>query len=353
MNKIAHDREFHTVVLAYIRGLMKIIVDCYGGDNCPVEAVKGALLALKGNDSLSVVLSGKRQEIESLLKDCRYDESRLTLLDADEVITNDDAPAFAIRRKKTSSTVAALRLLSEGGADGMISSANTGALLVGGTLILGLGQNVTRASLCPVMPNLNDKYTILVDGGANVDCKAEQLAEFAVMGTIYMSEIYGIKSPKVGLLNNGTESGKGNQLTKEAYEILSKTEGINFVGNIEARDFLTGAVDVIVCDGFAGNTAMKASEGMGHVLFSLIKSGIMSGGARAKLGYLLLKPVLRKVKNKMSSDEVGGAVFLGLKKVLLKAHGSSNATAFANAINKACNMAAHNVPEKIVMRLSK
>lgn len=332
---------------------MKIIVDCYGGDNCPIEAVKGALLALEGNESLSVILSGKRQEIEAVLKDSRYDSSRLEILDADDVITNDDSPALAIRRKKTSSTVVGLRLLSEGGADGMISSANTGALLVGGTLILGLGQNVTRAALCPVMPNLNDKYTILVDGGANVDCKPEQLAEFAVMGTIYMSEIFGISNPKVGLLNNGAEAGKGNQLTKEAYGILEQTEGINFIGNIEARDFLTGVVDVIVCDGFMGNAAMKASEGMGHVLFSLIKNGIMSGGARAKLGYLLLKPVLKKVKNKMSSDEVGGAVFLGLNKVLLKAHGSSKATAFANAINKACNMAAHNVPEKIIKRLCK
>ncbi|MDE6550796.1 MAG: phosphate acyltransferase PlsX [Clostridia bacterium] len=332
---------------------MKIIVDCQGGDFCPQEAVAGALYALAKSKTLSVVLAGVRADIESILSANKYDKSRLEILDAQEVITCDDPPALAVRRKKESSTVKGLRLLKDGGADGMVSSANTGALLIGGTIILGLGEGVTRAAMCPVMPTLNDTHTILVDGGANVDCKVEQLKEFAVMGAAYMREIHGISSPKVGLLNNGAEAEKGNAQTKSAHALLCEADGINFIGNVEAKDFLTGVADVLVTDGFVGNAAMKASEGMGSVLFSLIKRGIMSGGLRAKLGYLMLKPVLRNIKHKMSGDAVGGAVFLGLNKVLVKAHGASKATAFCNAIIKAEDMAERDVPAKIVQGLNK
>ncbi len=331
---------------------MKIIVDCQGGDFCPREAVVGALVALDSSKSLSVILAGRKDEIEAVLAERKYDLSRVEILDASEIITNDDSPSLAIRRKKDSSTVKGLRLLKDGGADGMVSSANTGALLIGGTLILGLGAGVTRAAMCPVMPTLTDTHTILVDGGANVDCKVEQLREFAVMGTAYMRELHGIKSPKTGLLNNGAESEKGNAQTKAAHALLSETDGINFIGNVEAKDFLTGVCDVLVTDGFVGNAAMKASEGMGSVLFSLIKNGIMAGGLRAKLGYLLLKPVLRDIKHKMSGDAVGGAVFLGLNKVLVKAHGASKATAFSNAIIKAADMAERDVPAKIAQGLA-
>ena len=195
--------------------------------------------------------------------------------------------------------------------------------------------------------NKKGTYTILADGGANIDCRPEQLGEFAVMGSVYMREMFNITSPTVGLLNNGAEPEKGNEQTRTAHRLLTGINGINFVGNIECRDLLTGAVDVIVADGFNGNIGIKASEGMGSVLFGLIKEGIMQGGLRAKLGYVLLKPVLKKVKNKMSSDDVGGAVFLGMKKVLVKTHGSGKARAFMNAVIKAHGMAKAGVPEKI------
>lgn len=326
---------------------MRIAVDCYGGDYCPQEAVAGAVAALDKLPELSVILTGYADEINALLQGYKYDKGRVEVVAADEVITNSDSPAKAIMRKKNSSTVVGLNLLKEGRADGMVSSANTGALLVGGSIILGLSEGVTRAALCPVLPNAKGAYTILADGGANIDCRPEQLCEFAVMGSVYMSEMFKITSPTVGLLNNGAEPEKGNDQTKAAHKLLAATQGINFVGNIECRDLLTGAVDVIVADGFNGNIGIKASEGMGSVLFGLIKEGIMQGGLRAKLGYIMLKPVLKKVKNKMSSDDVGGAVFLGMKKVLVKTHGSGKAQAFMNAIAKAHGMAESRVPEKI------
>ncbi len=326
---------------------MRIIIDCYGGDYCPKEAVAGAIAALNKLPELSVILTGYSDELNALLQEYKYDKGRLEVAAASEVITNSDSPAKAVMRKKDSSTVVGLKLLNEGRADGMVSSANTGALLVGGSLILGLSEGVTRAALCPVLPNAKGSYTILADGGANIDCRPEQLGEFAVMGSVYMQAMFNITSPSVGLLNNGAEPEKGNEQTKDAHKLLTGIKGINFVGNIECRDLLTGAVDVIVADGFNGNIGIKASEGMGSVLFGLIKEGIMQGGLRAKLGYILLKPVLKKVKNKMSSDDVGGAVFLGMKKVLVKTHGSGKAQAFMNAILKADGMAQGRVPEKI------
>lgn len=326
---------------------MRIIIDCYGGDYCPAEAVAGAVAALDKLPELIVILTGYEDELNALLQNYKFDKGRLEVAGATEVITNSDSPSKAVMRKKDSSTIVGLKLLSEGRADGMVSSANTGALLVGGSIILGISEGVTRAALCPVLPSAKGTYTILADGGANIDCRPEQLGEFAVMGSVYMREMFNITSPTVGLLNNGAEPEKGNEQTRTAHRLLTGINGINFVGNIECRDLLTGAVDVIVADGFNGNIGIKASEGMGSVLFGLIKEGIMQGGLRAKLGYVLLKPVLKKVKNKMSSDDVGGAVFLGMKKVLVKTHGSGKARAFMNAVIKAHGMAKAGVPEKI------
>lgn len=332
---------------------MNIILDCYGGDNCPFEAVKGAVTAVQEREDLTVTLIGKTEEIKAIVSDLGYNGDRLEYLNADEVITNDDQPTLAIRRKKNSSMVIGLRALAEDEKyEGMVSSGNTGALLVGGTLIVKLVDNVTRAALSPLFPSVSGANTLIVDGGANVDCKPQMLQEFAVMGDVYMREVMGIETPKVALLSNGAEEEKGNALTKEAHQLL-KTSGINFVGNIEAKNFVDGVVDVIVSDGFAANMCIKTVEGTGKALFTLIKKGITEGGLRAKLGYLLLKPVLRKVKNAMSSDEIGGAVFLGLKKPVIKAHGSSVAQAFANAIYKAMIMAENKVAEKIAVGLVK
>lgn len=319
----------------------RVILDCYGGDNCPKAAVEGAVGALKKDDTISVVLTGKRQEIESLLATCEYDSSRLEIIDADEVITNDDSPAMAIRRKKNSSMVVGLRYLADGGADAMVSSGNTGALLTGASVIVKLIDGVTRASLSAVSPQVDDgKYVVIVDGGANVDCKPNMLLEFAVMGEALMKSCYGVENPRVALLSNGAEEEKGNALTKEAHALL-KESNLNFVGNIEARYLMNDLADVIVTDGWSGNMVIKASEGMALNMFELIKRNIKSGGLRAKLGYLMLKPALRGVKKKFNSDEIGGGIFLGVNKVVMKAHGSSSAKAFCNAI-LACAQAVRN-----------
>lgn len=319
----------------------RVIVDCYGGDNCPQAAVVGAVDALKKDDTISVVLTGKRQEIESILATCDYDRSRLEIIDADEVITNDDSPAMAIRRKKNSSMVVGLRYLADGSADAMVSSGNTGALLTGASVIVKLIDGVTRASLSAVSPQVDDgKYVVIVDGGANVDCKPNMLLEFAVMGEALMKSCYGVENPRVALLSNGAEEEKGNDLTKEAHALL-KESNLNFVGNIEARYLMNDLADVVVTDGWSGNMVIKASEGMALNMFELIKRNIKSGGLRAKLGYLMLKPALRGVKKKFNSDEIGGGIFLGVNKVVMKAHGSSSTKAFCNAI-LACAQAVRN-----------
>lgn len=319
----------------------RVIVDCYGGDNCPQAAVVGAVDALKKDYTISVVLTGKRQEIESILATCDYDRCRLEIIDADEVITNDDSPAMAIRRKKNSSMVVGLRYLADGIADAMVSSGNTGALLTGASVIVKLIDGVTRASLSAVSPQVDDgKYVVIVDGGANVDCKPNMLLEFAVMGEALMKSCYGVENPRVALLSNGAEEEKGNDLTKEAHALL-KESNLNFVGNIEARYLMNDLADVVVADGWSGNMVIKASEGMALNMFELIKRNIKSGGLRAKLGYLMLKPALRGVKKKFNSDEIGGGIFLGVNKVVMKAHGSSSTKAFCNAI-LACAQAVRN-----------
>ncbi|MGN0771178.1 MAG: phosphate acyltransferase PlsX [Christensenellales bacterium] len=319
----------------------RVIIDCYGGDNCPVAAVDGAVEALKQDGDVEVILSGNRTEIESILASREYDGKRLEILDASEVITNDDAPALAIRRKKDSSMVVGLNYLAQGNADAMVSSGNTGALLTGASVIVKLIDGVTRASLSAVSPQIDDgKYVAIVDGGANVDCKASMLLEFAVMGDALMRSCYGVENPRVALLSNGAEEEKGNAQTKEAHALLKKSK-LNFVGNIEARYLMNDVADVVVADGWAGNMVIKASEGMALNMFELIKRNIKSGGLRAKLGYLMLKPALKGVKNKFNSDEIGGGIFLGVNKVVMKAHGSSNAKAFKNVI-LACAQAVNN-----------
>lgn len=332
---------------------MKIILDCFGGDNCPDSAIDGALLAVEENKDLNIVLCGDEAVIGAYLADKSYDKSRVSILHAGDVLTNDDSPTLAIRRKKDSSMVVALRALADGDYEGLVSSGNTGALLVGASVIVKLIDGVQRASLSPLLPTLIDgKSTILVDGGANVDCKASMLKEFAVMGSAFMNAVCGVKYPKVALLNNGAEEEKGNVLTKETHALL-KDSDLNFVGNLEARDLFTGDADVIVADGFAGNVGIKSAEGMGKVIFKMLKRYILEGGLRAKLGYLLLKPSLKKLKGIMSSDAVGGGVFLGVKKIVVKAHGASNALAFKNAISRADEMARAGVVEKIAEALEK
>ena len=331
---------------------MKVIVDCHGADLGVPAAVEGALLALSGSPTLEVVLCGRREEIKACLDGKNYDSARLSIADAGEPVTNDDTPTVAVRRKKDSSMVRALTMLGEGGGDAVVSAGNTGALLVGVNILVKCVKGVKRATMASVVTSLKGTPTLIADMGANVDCKPEMLFAFAVMGSEYMRRALDVDSPKVALLSNGREKEKGNALNHAAYELLEKGT-FDFIGNVEPTDLMTGEADVIVTDGFAGNMTIKAYEGMGKAMMSVIKEGIMSGGIKSKLGYLLLKDVLRQVKKKLSADEVGGAVFLGARGVVVKTHGASTAESYRKSVLNAEELAKRNIPKAMEEGMAK
>lgn len=330
---------------------MKIIVDAMGGDNAPEQIVLGAIDALKQDKDLIVVLVGDEQRINSILEGNEQAKlllSRIELIDAKEVITNDDTPTMAIKTKKESSLVKAFdALMTDYAAGGFVSAGSTGAVLVGAFMKVRRIRGVSRPALAPVLPTIKGNGVVLCDCGANVDCKPVNLQHFAVMASAYASAMLNVEKPRVGLLNNGVEAHKGNELTQQAYELLSQTECINFVGNCEARDILSGAFDVVVCDGFNGNIALKSAEGTANTVLSLIKEGVYSGGIKSKLGAVLLKGVFKNVKKKMDYNAHGGACFLGVSKVVIKSHGSSKQKSICASILQAKTLAEHNVCEKI------
>ena len=312
---------------------MKIIVDGMGGDNAPVEIVKGTIDAVK-EFNLNVIIVGKEDIITEELKKYDYPKDRVEILDAKDIITNEDDPALAIRRKKDSSLVVGCKALAEGMGDGFVSAGSTGALLAGGLFIVKRIKGIERAALTTVYPTLNG-ISLLVDAGANVDCKPEYLQQFGLMGSIYMENVVGIKNPKVGLVNIGTEAGKGNQLAKEAYNLLNNGD-INFVGNVEGRTLPQGEVDVIVADGFVGNVILKLTEGVAIGMFEQLKEVFMAD-TKSKIGAMLLKPGLKSIKNRLDYREYGGAPLMGTRKPIVKAHGSSDALAIKNAIRQLVN----------------
>ncbi len=321
---------------------MKIAIDCHGADLGVGAAVSGALAALAASDDLNVILVGKRAPIDEALAGAAYDASRLTVVECSDEVTNSDHPSLVYRTKKDSSMVKAMRLVADGEADALVSAGNTGALLVGVNIVVHCVEGVKRATMASVVTSLAGTPTLIADMGANVDCTEQRLLSFAIMGSVYMRKMFGIASPKVALLNNGVEAEKGNKLNLAAHALL-KDSGLNFVGNIEPTELMSGAADVIVTDGFAGNMAIKSYEGMAKAMLSVIKSGIMSGGVKAKLGYLLLKDVFRQVKHKFSADEVGGAVFLGAKGVVVKTHGSSTADSYCKSVLNAQKLAQNGI----------
>lgn len=332
---------------------MKIIVDAMGGDHAPLQIVSGAVDALNRDKNLTVVLVGDENAINKSLAECKeYDKNRLDIIDAKDVITNDDTPTTAIRTKKESSLVKAFDALVDDEAGGFVSAGSTGAVLVGAYLKVGRIKGVTRPALAPVLPTLKGNGVVLCDCGANVDCKSINLVHFAIMASAYATAMLGAKNPRVGLLNNGVEEHKGNELTKEAYKLLSETEGINFVGNCEARDILSGDFDVVVCDGFIGNIALKSAEGTANTMLSLIKEGVYGGGLKSKLGALMLKPVFANVKKKMDYNAHGGACFLGVKKVVVKSHGASKAKSITASILQAKSLAESRICDKIADGMS-
>ena len=327
---------------------MKVIVDAFGGDYSPEETVLGAIDALNAKSSLTVVITGDESRISDVLKGQSYDASRLTVVNAPDVVTNNDVPTDAVRTKKDSSLVKGLELLAtDDEAQAFVSTGATGAVLVGAYMKIGRIKGISRPALAPSLPTVKGKPVILCDCGANVDCKPLNILHFAIMASAFSSAVTDTVKPVVGLLSNGAEAKKGNELNKEAYALLSECPHIDFKGNCEARDLLSGDFDVVVCDGFNGNIALKSAEGTAGAIFSVLMDGINKGGLRAKLGALLLKPVLKGVKNKMDYNSQGGACFLGLNKVVVKAHGAAKRKSVCAAILQARKLAKSGVVEKI------
>lgn len=304
---------------------MKILIDTFGADNGPKVLVDGAILALKEKDFLPVFV-GNEEEIEKLI-DGRI--LQYEIINTDEYISNDEDPVRAIRRKKNSSLVLAYNKLKEEGYDGLLSAGSTGALLAGGIFISKRIEGIDRPSLATPLPTTGE-YTLLMDTGANMDCKPAYLEEFAIMGKVFLENVVHIDKPKIGLLNVGVESHKGDKLTKETYELLSESN-LNFVGNIEARDLFSGKVNVIVADGFAGNVAIKTAEGVISLFKSQMKE-ILYKSFKTKLAGLAIKDDLSKQMGKFSSQNIGGVPLLGVKSYVYKAHGNSNDIAISNAI---------------------
>ncbi|MBS7307841.1 MAG: phosphate acyltransferase PlsX [Eubacteriales bacterium] len=324
---------------------MRIIVDVLGGDNSPNAVILGAVNALEAADDFSIILSGDEWTIKEQLQVIGYVGDRITVLHAPEEISCNESPTVAIKRKKESSLVKALRAVADGEADAIVSAGSTGAVLAGATLIVKRIKGILRPGLAPILPSEKGPF-MLIDCGANVDCKPEYLQQFAIMGSAYMSKVMGIENPRVGLINNGVESKKGNELTKATYSILEETPGINFVGNAEAREIMTGAFDVLVCDGFVGNVVLKYTEGLAMSLVNMLKVELM-GDTRSKLGAAISKPAYRRFKKRMDYTEYGGAPLLGINGGIIKAHGSSDAKAIKMAILQAREYLVGNVTETI------
>lgn len=321
---------------------MKIIVDGMGGDKGYKEVVKGCVDAINELD-VNILIVGNDEKIKQELNNYEYPQNKIEVINATEVITNDEEPAFAIRRKKDSSIVVGLNALKDNKGDGFVSAGSTGALLAGGLFIVKRIEGIERAAITTVYPTING-VSLLIDAGANVDSKPEYLKQFAIMGSIYSERVLGKCLPKIALANIGTEEGKGNSLVKEAYNQIKELD-LNFIGNVEARDIPYGVCDVIVCDGFVGNIILKLTEGMATSLLSTLKEEL-NKSFKSKVGALMLKSQFKSFKKRLDYREFGGAPLLGLKKPVVKAHGSSDALAIKNAIKQVKNFV-----EKDVIKL--
>lgn len=326
-----------------------IAIDAMGGDNAPGEIVKGAVKASK-TVKYGLALVGRQDIINSELAKYSYDKDKIIVVNADEVIENCETPTEAIKHKKNSSMVVGLNMVKDGRAVAFVSAGNTGALLTGATIIVGRIKGVKRPALGTMLPSEKNRV-LMMDSGANVDAKAEYLVQYAQMGSVYFENVLGKENPTVGLINIGTEREKGNAMVKEAYGLLEEAKGINFVGNVEARDITLGNVDIVVCDAFVGNVILKVMEGLGKTVLRLLKKELMSC-LRTKIGALFAKPAFVNIqKNFFEYDDIGGAPFLGLKGLVVKAHGSSDAGAVAGAIKQCEKFIDGDIVNKIAERL--
>lgn len=330
--------------------LIRVAVDAMGGDNAPGEVIKGTVDALNASREIELFLVGDQAAIEPLLSKYEYDKERLTIVHASEVIGNNEPPAIAIKKKKDSSIVVAQRMVKEGKADAFVSAGCTGAVLVGGHLIVGRIKGVERPALAPLIPTLNG-FSLLIDCGANVDAKPSNLVQFARMGSIYMENIMGRKNPKVAIVNIGAEEEKGNALVKATYPLLKECKDINFVGNVEARDIPNGDVDVVVCEAFVGNVILKMYEGVANALIGRIKETMMAS-MKTKMGALLIKDELKKTLKAFDTSDYGGAPMLGLKGLVVKTHGSSKAKEIKQSILQCIAFKQQEIPSKIAASIS-
>ncbi|MEG0829645.1 MAG: phosphate acyltransferase PlsX [Anaerovoracaceae bacterium] len=328
---------------------MRIILDGMGGDNAPLETVKGAVEASKLMDHEICIVGRENMIMEELAK-YSYDENKIKIVHAEQVIENEDSPVKAVKRKPESSMVKGITMVKEGHGDLFVSAGNTGALVVSGRMILGRIKGIDRPALASVYPVLGSKACLLVDAGASSEAKPHNLLEYGTMGSIYVEKVFGRDNPKVGLVNLGVEPSKGTTVTKEAYKQLSQAP-INFIGNVEAREVPSGACDVIVCDGFVGNVILKLTEGLAWNILKLLKKKFLEG-IKAKVGALMLKDKMKSVKAEFDYSEYGGAPILGVCGPIIKMHGSSNAKAVRNTILKGIPFAEENVVEIIKNSIS-
>lgn len=310
--------------------LVNVAVDAMGGDNAPLEIVKGCVEAINDKDGFLVTLIGNKEAVEAELAKYSYPKERVEVYPSTEVIEMAEPPVNAIRRKKDSSIVRGMYLVREGKCDAFISGGSTGAILVGGQVIVGRINGIERPPLAPLIPTKSG-YALLADCGANMDAKPSQLVQFAKLGSIYMKNFMGIENPKVGIVNVGAEEEKGNMLVKETFPLLKECKDINFIGSVEARDIPAGVCDVIICDAFVGNVILKLYEGTAGMLVSVIKDG-MKSNLRSQIGGLLVKPALKKTLKGFSLADYGGAPLLGLKGLVVKVHGSSKSIEVKHAI---------------------
>lgn len=325
--------------------MTKVVLDAMGGDNAPGEIVKGAVDALAREDGLHIILVGRREDIERELAKYSYDKSRMEIVHAEEVIETAEPPVNAIRKKKDSSIVVGMKMVKEGQADAFVSAGSSGAILVGGQVIVGRIKGVERPPLAPLIPT-EKGVSLLVDCGANVDARPSHLVQFAKMGSIYMEHVMGIKNPTVGIVNIGAEEEKGNALVKETFPLLKEEKSIHFIGSVEAREIPSGQADVIVCEAFAGNIILKLFEGVGNTLIREIKGGMMKN-LRSKIGALLVKPALKETLKKFDTAEHGGAPLLGLNGLVVKTHGSSKSKEISNTLVQCVTFKKQKINEKI------
>ncbi len=325
--------------------MIKIAVDAMGGDYAPGEMVRGAVEALKKKDQVTVILVGQKDKIAKELEQYTYPADRLSIVHASEVIETGEPPVNAVRKKKDSSIVVGMNLVKKGEADAFVSAGSSGAILVGGQIIVGRIRGVERPPLAPLIPTRKG-VSLLIDCGANVDARSSHLVQFARMGSIYMEHVIGIKHPRVAIVNIGAEEEKGNALVKETYPLLKACGDINFTGSIEAREIPEGGADVIVCEAFVGNVILKLYEGVGATMLSMVKEGMMAN-LKSKIGALLAKPALKETMKAFDASQYGGAPLLGLKGLVVKTHGNSKSVEVCNSILQCITFKEQQINEKI------